>query len=138
MMTALLFIVPYLVLHAFCNSKAFRPLKHFFEKDLTASLVADVKGIDEEVRTIVSKPVCSELRVPEDYFSVDMLSLLIRYLESGQAIFIKEAVYALKLELENTGYYSNNTRQQNLLQKEKEYLANETQNLAMLVETGGK
>lgn len=137
MMTALLFLVPYLLLNAVWHQSLFRGLKVACQKHLKTLLLADVKVIDDKAKYIVSKDVFVEPRIPEEYFSVDFLSLLVRYFESGQATFMKEALYSLKLELQNTGYYSSSSLHQTLLSKEKDYLADESKNLEMMIEKEG-
>ena len=51
-----------------------------------------------------------------------------------QSTFMKEALYQLKMELENTGYYSSSNTRETLLQREKAYLADEKGNLELMIE----
>ncbi|GAB2022626.1 hypothetical protein RyT2_17000 [Pseudolactococcus yaeyamensis] len=134
MVTALLFILPYLFMHMICSRPFFRSFRRLFEKKLISSLSVDIKAIDAQATEIISKPILLEPRVPEAYLSVEFLTLLVRYFECGQASFMKEALYELKLELENTGYYASPKTHQTLLQREKTYLADEKYNLKIMVE----
>lgn len=47
---------------------------------------------------------------------------------------MKEALYQLKMELQNTGYYSSSNTRETLLQREKAYLADEKGNLELMIE----
>lgn len=65
---------------------------------------------DAKANDIVTKDVFKEERASESYLSVEFLTLLVRYFECGQSTFMKEALYQLKMELENTGITQVQTR----------------------------
>jgi hypothetical protein len=134
MITALLFLIPYLFLHMVWCQPFLRSFRRIFETVLRAHLISDVKVIDDKATNIVTKDVFLEERVPESYLTVEFLTLLVRYFECGQATFMKEALYELKMELENTGYYSSANTRETLLQREKAYLADEKRNLELMIE----
>ena len=134
MITALLFLIPYLFLHMVWCQPFLRSFRRIFEKVIRTHLIGDVKEIDAKASAIVTKPVFIEPRVPESYLTVEFLTLLVRYFECGQATFMREALYELKLELENTGYYSSSNTHETLLQREKAYLADEKHNLELMIE----
>jgi hypothetical protein len=134
MLSAFLFIIIYMLLKAVWDSKLFHPLKKISEKSLSVKLVSDVQSIDKTSKQILNMETFQEKRIPEQYLSAEMMPLLIRYFESGQATFMKEAVYSLKLDLQNTGYYENVVPKETLLQKERLYLADELNQLEKQVE----
>lgn len=134
MVTALLYIIPYLILNAMWRRRSLLIIRKLFENTLKTTALHEIQVIDDQAQDIITKPVFTEPRLSDTYLTVDMLTLLIRYLESGQASFMKEAVYHLTLELENTGYYASPSSHQTLLQKEKEYLSDEAKNLNSLLE----
>lgn len=134
MITALLFLIPYLFLHMVWCQPFLRSFRRLFESVLRANLINDVKQIDAKANDIVTKDVFKEERVPECYLSVEYLTLLVRYFECGQSTFMKEALYQLKMELQNTGYYSSSNTRETLLQREKAYLADEKGNLELMIE----
>lgn len=134
MVTALLFVIPYMLLNAFWYRSSLLLIRKIFETNLRATTLHDIQKIDAHAQDIISNPVFTEPMLPETFYSVEILTLLIRYFESGQATFMKEAVYNLNLELKNTGYYTNPLSHQTLLQKERDYLADEAKNLDSLLE----
>lgn len=134
MVTALLFIIPYLLINAMWRRPSLLLIRKIFEANLKIAALHDIQKIDAQAQAIISKPVFTEPRLSDTFFSVEMLTLLIRYFESGQATFMKEAVYNLNLELKNTGYYASPTTHQTLIQKERDYLADEAKNLDILLE----
>ncbi|SJZ90312.1 hypothetical protein SAMN02745116_01793 [Pilibacter termitis] len=138
MVSAFLFVLVFMLLKSFWETKALRPLKKMTEKDLRANLMETVQNIDNQAESIVNHRIFSEGRIPENFLSAEMLPLLIRYFERGQVTIMKEAIYSLKLELQNTGYYTNLMPSETLLQKEREYLSDERSNLEKKIEEGEK
>lgn len=134
LLSAFLFIIVYMVLKEVWYSRLLRPLKNLTEKDLKTKLLTDIKVIDEKVESIVYSSVFTAPRIPEKFLSADLLLVLIRYFETEQASFMKEAVYSLNLELQNTGHYTNMTPKETLLQREKVYLSDRENNLNKKIE----
>ncbi len=92
-------------------------------------MFSDIEKIDEKANHIVSQQVFKKPRVPDLYLSVEYLTLLEKYIASGKAKTVTEAVDYLKSELEHRIYFSSSESHQTLLQKEKDYLTDEKQNL---------
>jgi hypothetical protein len=137
MLSVFMFLLAFMLLKFLWQSRLLHRLKELTEKKLRSALETDVKAIDTVSKDILSQEVFTDPRVPETFMSAEIFSLLIRYFETGQASFMKEAVYALKLELENTGHYANLLPNKTLLQKEKDYLADSMSNLEEKVKVEG-
>jgi hypothetical protein len=134
LLSAFLFLIVYMILKEVWHSKFFQPLKNVTEKDLKNELFTDIQIIDEKAENIVYSRLFAEPRIPEKFLSADLLLILIRYFESGQATFMKEAVFSLNLELQNTGHYTNMISNETLLQREKAYLSDKENNLKKKIE----
>lgn len=133
-LSAFVFLVVYMLLKTVWDSRWFRSVKGLVEKDIKTAMLTDINRIDERASKIVNNNVFMNPRVPEEFLSAEIMLILIRYFETGQASFMKEAVYFLKLELQNTGHYTNMIPKETLLQKEKNYLADRETNLEKKIE----
>jgi uncharacterized membrane protein (DUF485 family) len=138
MISILLFLIIFLFSRILWTKNSFRFLKNMFESDLKAKLMDKISPIDDEARRIAYRSIFEEGRIPNDFLSAEMLPLLIRYFERKQATTMKEAVYSLELDLKNTGYYGNLLSNDNLLQREKEYLSDEKGNLDKIIKEAEK
>lgn len=138
MLSAFLFLIVYMLSKELSKYKAFRPIKKLINQDLEANLRLEVDAIDQRASKIVNDSILKDSKIPEKFLSSEFLLVIIKYMESGQASFIKEAVYALRLDLKNTGYYANIFPKETLLQLEKKYLLNRNDNLAQKIELAEK
>lgn len=128
MISLLIFTLIYFVtLHFWKNTST--PMKKRLERNLRIILVDEINTIDDESKAILSQKELSYSRIPEEYLTSEMLHILIRYFESGQAISLREALYSLDLEIKNTGHYKNLITDDTLLQKEQRYFLSEKENL---------
>lgn len=134
MVGTVLFILVYMFLGVLWNSSILSPFKEITEKNLKNKLESDIEAVDLKAESILSQSVFKEERIPKQFFCSEMLPLLIRYLESGQATIIKEAVYYLELELMNTGHYDNLIPTVTLVQREKAYLLKKKEKLRKEIE----
>lgn len=134
--TALLFFFIFFLVRVILNLKMFSATKNWLEKDLKVKLFQEIKEIDERVEETVYKSVFREQRIPENFLSPTFLMMIIRYFETGQAVIMKEALYALDLELKNTGYYNNLVTSDTLLKKEKDYLKDKETRLDIMIKEG--
>ncbi|EME8099623.1 hypothetical protein [Enterococcus faecium] len=135
--SAFLFLIVYMLLKNIWDSQWFRPLKNLAEKDIKVAMMNDIEIIDKKAINIIGNKVFVQPRVPEEFLSAELMLALIRYFETGQASFIKEAIYFLKLEIQNTGYYANTAQKETLLEKEKNYLSDRKSNLEKKIELSG-
>ncbi|GAB2026568.1 hypothetical protein [Lactovum odontotermitis] len=138
MVTVFLFLIVFLLVRSLWTKRVFRSLRDLTERNLKAELLADVEKIDKDVKRIESHSLLSEARIPDKLLSAEILPVLVRYFESGQADTMKEAVYFLNQDLQNTGNYSNLLPKETLLQKEKEYLSDEAGNLERKIRAEGE
>lgn len=134
MLSAFLFIIVFLFLKNIWQRKLFRPLAKVFEKKLKQRLMINIKPIDENSESIILLSIFQKPRIPEKYLCVEMLPLIIRFFESGQVHMMKEAIYSLELDLQNTGYYQNIIPNHTLLQREKDYLSDRINKLEEMIE----
>ena len=125
----LLIILPYLCLYKMWRHPLFRSFTSILEKKVLKQLFTDIEKIDEKAYQIVSQPAFRNPRVPDHYLTVEHLIKLEKYMASGEAKTISEALDYLKNELETKIYFSNLETYQTLLQREKNYLKNVNQNL---------
>lgn len=138
LLSMFLFLIAYMLLKELWQSKVFRSVKKLTEKDLIQELLEDIEVIDDEVEEIIYSSVFVEPRIPEKFFSADLLLILIRYFEKGQATFMKEAVFSLNLELKNTDHYENILPKETLLEREKLYLLDKERQLKRKIEMSGE
>lgn len=124
MLGLFIFIFCFLLMHQLWHLHLVKPLRKKLTHDLKKELLDDIKKIDEHTESIVQKSLFTQLRVPELYLCTEILPLLIRYFEKGLADFMKEAVYALELELKHTGQYHHLVPRVTFLQRERDYLQN--------------
>ena len=132
--TASLIILPYFFIHMIWRQPLFRAFSYLFEKKVKHQLFSDIEKIDEKANHIISQQVFKKPRVPDHYLSVEYLTLLEKYIASGKAKTVSEAVDYLKSELEHRFYFSSLESHQTLLQKEKDYLTDEKVNLVKRIE----
>lgn len=124
MLGLFIFIFCFLLMHQLWHLHLVKPLRKKLTRDLKKELLDDIKKIDEHTESIVQKSLFTQPRVPELYLCTEILPLLIRYFEKGLADFMKEAVYALELELKHTGHYHHLVPRVTFLQRERDYLQN--------------
>lgn len=124
MLGLFIFIFCFLLMHQLWHLHLVKPLRKKLTHDLKKELLDDIKKIDEHTESIVQKSLFTQPRVPELYLCTEILPLLIRYFEKGLADFMKEAVYALELELKHTGHYHHLVPRVTFLQRERDYLQN--------------
>jgi len=124
MLGLFIFIFCFLLMHQLWHLHLVKLLRKKLTHDLKKELLHDIKKIDEHTESIVQKSLFTQPRVPELYLCTEILPLLIRYFEKGLADFMKEAVYALELELKHTGHYHHLVPRVTFLQREKDYLQN--------------
>ncbi|WP_288596407.1 hypothetical protein [uncultured Lactococcus sp.] len=124
MLGLFIFIFCFLLMHQLWHLHLVEPLRKKLTHDLKKELLDDIKKIDEHTESIVQKSLFTQPRVPELYLCTEILPLLIRYFEKGLADFMKEAVYALELELKHTGHYHHLVPRVTFLQRERDYLQN--------------
>lgn len=124
MLGLFIFIFCFLLMHQLWHLHLVKPLRKKLTHDLKKELLHDIKKIDEHTESIVQKSLFTQPRVPELYLCTEILPLLIRYFEKGLADFMKEAVYALELELKHTGHYHHLVPRVTFLQRERDYLQN--------------
>ncbi|WP_205272588.1 hypothetical protein [Lactococcus taiwanensis] len=124
MLGLFIFIFCFLLMHQLWHLHLVKPLRKKLTHDLKKELLDDIKKIDEHTESIVQKSLFTQPRVPELYLCTEILPLLIRYFEKGLADFMKEAVYALELELKHTGQYHHLVPRVTFLQRERDYLQN--------------
>lgn len=129
LITVSLIVLPYLFIHMMWRHPLFRSFTSLLEKKISKRLFDDIEKIDEKACHIVSHPYFIKPRVPDHYLSVEHLTSLERYLASGKARTLAEALDYLKKELKSKIYFSNPETHQTLLQREKEYLTNQKNNL---------
>lgn len=129
-----LFLIVFMLLRALWARNVLTFLRKIAERKYKAQLWTEVKEIDKKVRHIVNDSEFEDSGIPEEFLSTEILPLLIRYFESGQAVTMREALYSLKLEFQNTDYYANRLLNETLLQKEKAYLSDEKRNLEKKIE----
>lgn len=131
--TASLVILPYLFIHMMWRHPIFRSFSSLFEKKAVNQLFADIEKIDEKAYHVISHPVFRKPRIPDYYLSVEYLTLLEKYIASGESQTVKEALETLKAELEDKIFFSNSDRHPTLLQREKDYLADDKRSLAVRI-----
>jgi hypothetical protein len=136
--TIFVFLIVFMMVRSLWTKSIFRPIKKTAERKNKARLKAEVKAINAKSRHIVESRAFPESRIPEDFLSAEILPLLIRYLESGQATTLKEAVYSLKLEFQNAKKHANLLLNESLLKKERKFLENEDQSLEYRIMEGEK
>lgn len=124
MLGLFIFIFCFLLVYHLWHLRLVEPLRKKLTHDLKKELLDDIKKIDEHTESIVQKSLFTQPRVPELYLCTEILPLLIRYFEKGLADFMKEAVYALELELKHTGHYHHLVPRVTFLQRERDYLQN--------------
>lgn len=124
MLGLFIFIFCFLLVYYLWHLRLVEPLRKKLTHDLKKELLDDISKIDEHTESIVQKSLFTQPRVPELYLCTEILPLLIRYFEKGLADFMKEAVYALELELKHTGHYHHLVPRVTFLQREKDYLQN--------------
>lgn len=124
MLGLFIFIFCFLLVYHLRHLRLVEPLRKKLTHDLKKELLDDIKKIDEHTESIVQKSLFTQPRVPELYLCTEILPLLIRYFEKGLADFMKEAVYALELELKHTGHYHHLVPRVTFLQRERDYLQN--------------
>ena len=124
MLGLFIFIFCFLLVYHLWHLRLVEPLIKKLTHDLKKGLLDDIKKIDEHTESIVQKSLFTQPRVPELYLCTEILPLLIRYFEKGLADFMKEAVYALELELKHTGQYHHLVPRVTFLQRERDYLQN--------------
>ena len=124
MLGLFIFIFCFLLVYYLWHLRLVEPLRKKLTHDLKKELLHDIKKIDEHTESIVQKSLFTQPRVPELYLCTEILPLLIRYFEKGLADFMKEAVYALELELKHTGHYHHLVPRVTFLQRERDYLQN--------------
>ncbi len=124
MLGLFIFIFCFLLMHQLWHLHLVKLLRKKLTHDLKKELLHDIKKIDEHTESIIQKSLFTQPRVPELYLCTEILPLLIRYFEKGLADFMKEAVYALELELKHTGHYHHLVPRVTFLQREKDYLQN--------------
>jgi hypothetical protein len=131
------YISSFLILRKLWHSGLLRLTKQLSESGLRRKLDSEVKHINELNDKIANNPVIKEKRIPAKFMSTQYITMLVRYLERGQASFLDEAVYNLTLELKSTGYYPNLKPENTLLGKEQNYLENPAYNHEVQVEKEG-
>ena len=124
MLGLFIFIFCFLLVYYLWHLRLVEHLRKKLTHDLKKELLHDIKKIDEHTESIVQKSLFTQPRVPELYLCTEILPLLIRYFEKGLADFMKEAVYALELELKHTGHYHHLVPRVTFLQRERDYLQN--------------
>lgn len=124
MLGLFIFIFCFLLVYYLWHLRLVEPLRKKLTHDLKKELLDDISKIDEHTESIVQKSLFTQPRVPELYLCTEILPLLIRYFEKGLADFMKEAVYALELELKHTGHYHHLVPRVTFLQRERDYLQN--------------
>lgn len=122
MVSVFLYLFIYLILKLLSQHNPLLLIKLKFETNLRTQFISDIKQIDSSSSTLISDLNTEKLRLPENLMSAELIEMLIRYFENGQALTIQEAIYDLRLELKNTGYYSNLLPQETLLAKVNNYL----------------
>jgi hypothetical protein len=118
------YFLVYSVINKFGNRKIMLLWRGKITADLNRELFYRVNEYDECSLMIIQKKVFTDPRIPESYFNLEILSLLINYLELGQIYTIEEALYSLNQEINNTKYYPKLFVKDNLLQRVREELLN--------------
>jgi hypothetical protein len=136
--TIFLFLIVNVVSRNLWTKSVFRPLKKLTERKDKIRLRAEVGVINDKVRHHVNSRAFEESGIPENFLSAEIVALLIRYFESRQASTMKEAVYSLKLDFQNTSKHANLLMNESLLKKEKIYLSDEDGNLEKRILEGEK
>jgi hypothetical protein len=73
-------------------------------------LFSDIEKIDEKANHIISQQVFKKPRVPDHYLSVEYLTLLEKYIASGKAKTVSEAVDYLKVNLSTDSIFQAQNR----------------------------
>jgi hypothetical protein len=122
-----LFLIVFFTCTFFWESTVVRPVRKLVERGLKADYLAERATIDAAARQILSERYFTEERIPEKYLSTQMVSLLIRFFDSGQATFMEAAVYMLDMELANSAYYRNIVPTRTLVAAERAQIAEDEQ-----------
>ncbi|MCH4169514.1 MAG: hypothetical protein LKF42_09675 [Streptococcaceae bacterium] len=123
MLSVFLYLIFYLLLKFLLQFYPLTLLRRKLEKKLRKQFIFAIGQIDIHSIALINELNAEKLRLPENLMSAELIEMLIRYFETGQVITINEAVYALRLELENTGYYSRLLSPETILSKVNSYLA---------------
>ncbi len=113
----------FLIVFAACtylwDTTVFSPLSALVERSLRPAYLSERAAVDATAREILSEKYFTEGRIPERYLSTQMISLLLRFFDSGQSTFLESAVYMLDRELANSAYYQNLVPKQTLVTVER-------------------
>lgn len=118
-----LFLIVFFTCTFVWEAKAATPVKTLFERGLKTRYESERATVDAAAREILSERFFTEDRIPARYLSTQMISLLIRLFDSGQATFMDSAVYMLDTELANSEYYKNIVPAQTLVESERAKIA---------------
>lgn len=123
MMSVFLYLICFLTLKFSLQLYPVSVLKAKLETSSRQQLILSIQLIDLASVKLLAEFKKERLRLPENFLSAELVEMLIRYFETDQVLTINEAIYSLKLELTNTGYYSRLGKQETLFVKVSDYLA---------------
>lgn len=122
MMSVFLYLICFLTLKFSLKLYPISVLKAKLETSSRQQLILSIQQIDLASVKLLAEFKKERLRLPENFLSAELVEMLIRYFETDQVLTINEAIYSLKLELTNTGYYSRLGKQETLFVKVSDYL----------------
>jgi len=118
------YFLAYSIINKFGNRKIMLLWRGRITADLSRELLYRINEYDKYSLMIIQKKVFTDPRIPVSYFNLEILSLLINYLELEQIYTIEEALYSLNQELNNTEHYPELFVKESSFQRVREELLN--------------
>ena len=119
----LLYLVGFFLVGALWPTRVMRPLREADERRLRSRYLAERAQIDGDAERILAEPVLAEGRIPEKYLAPNLLTVLLRLFDSGQATFLDAAVYMLDMEIATSAYYAHVVPAETLVARERAQIA---------------
>jgi hypothetical protein len=123
--TVFIFLIGFFGLGRLWRSRVMAGLRGLAEQSARKRYFQERDRVDDSTRAILSEPVFIAGLIPEEFLSVQMVTLLLRYFDSGQATFMDAAVYMLKAELQHNKHYGGFGVTATIVDKERELLASD-------------
>lgn len=128
--SVLVFLLGLTLANALWGTWVFAGLRRWDEARLRAAYLRERDAIDREAEEILAEPALAEGRIPGKFLATNLIVVLLRLFDSGQATFLEAAVYMLELEIENSAYYANIVPARTLVEREREQIAEDRQEVA--------
>jgi hypothetical protein len=120
-----LYIASYIFVYKMWDHKILSPIKNLTIKSLLKQYEPIKLEINKRSNEILNKPEIKDNQIPVDYLSINMVNTLMRYFVNGQAVFLDEGLDMLEADISRAiSHKSNLFEHENMVNAEKEYLAN--------------